>query len=211
MASQQAAQPTLICTLEPVCARQSAQASTKFACAKRDSLAETNATGVWAHLDVVLGCHEQHREDLGRTSDAARVDLAEFDRREFAFLQAWQLLQQLLENDLILGNFASGHANTERLERLANHPLRTRSRVTKHGRCIPTNKLTVTAHASTRWQDLVATPVARHMLDLEAAYMTNHVITVRGLFDPHRLELCELRHVRDRLLRMARSPTALAQ
>jgi hypothetical protein len=58
---------------------------------------------------------------------------------------------------------------------------------------------------------LVATPVARHMLDLEAAYMTNHVITVCGLFDPHRLELCELRHVRDRLLRMARSPTALAQ
>lgn len=164
-----------------------------------DLLAEANATGVRADLDVVLGRHEQHREDLRWASNPARVNLAEFDRWEFAFLQARQLLQQLLEDDLVLRHLARGHANAERLERFANHPLHAiLNRAAKHGRCTPTPR------AQLLYARLPAAGGRQHgwrqLGDRRRAYVANHVIAIRGLFDPHRLELCKLRHIFDRLL-----------
>ena len=68
-----------------------------------DHLAETDAAGMRADGDAGLGGHQQDREDLVDTGQAARVDLADVDRLS---------LEELLEDHAVVADRARGRGET---------------------------------------------------------------------------------------------------
>src|SRR5947209_19228568 len=75
-----------------------------------DIFTETNAARVWTDRDAEFGGHEENRQVLVYSADAAGIDLADADGVG---------LKELLEDDAILHMFAGG--NTNRRDCTRNH------------------------------------------------------------------------------------------